>query len=241
MKALKKTQFAHIKLKTFGAAPKEVLANVGGGAQLEVLRTLVAKLKHTVAELEELGSETLDGFVHRRDIEEMDAHLSEYVNHEIKEADDAMTTQGAALAKLVGVDDSFKAVWHVGAGTMEELVTKSEVLKEGSRLKAGGENFRDALQKCKDLRQRHVSDVAMPEGSWDTLGKNVEVARFSLYAISAIAKKAKVKKYGDQELKDDLIREMKHVRKVLTREQEAQFIPAVLLKEVLAHVWSHKK
>ena len=108
----------------------------------------------------------------RSDNEEMDAHLSEYVNHEIKEADDAMTSQGSVLAKLVGVDDSFKAVWHVGAGTMEKLFKKSEVLKEGSRLKAAGQRFREALKRCKDLRQRYVPDVALPEGSWDTSGKN---------------------------------------------------------------------
>ena len=54
-------------------------------------------------------------------------------------------------------------------------------------------------------------------------------------------KNAKGNKYNDMELKEDLTREMKHVRKVLTREQEAEFLPPVLLKEVLAHVWSHKK
>ena len=79
----------------------------------------------------------------------------------------------------------------------------------------------------------------MPFGAWELQAKNGEIARFSAYAVGAMNKRKSNKgKYTDNDLRDDLLREMKHCRKILVK--EAEYLPPLLLKEVLGIVWANK-
>ena len=80
----------------------------------------------------------------------------------------------------------------------------------------------------------------MPPGDFDLLDKNIEVARFSKYAMGCFSKRARdAKKYTETDLKDDLVREMNFFRKIVGKERD--YLPGVLLKEVLATVWNARK
>ena len=97
-----------------------------------------------------------------------------------------------------------------------------------------------ALADSKGLREVHALERPMPPGNWDLLDKNIEVARFSKYVLGAFQKRAtQPKKYSETDLMDDLVREMKFLRKIVGKEKD--FLPEVLLKEVLATVWNARK
>ena len=88
------------------------------------------------------------------------------------------------------------------------------------------------------LRAKYAENIKMPEGNWDALRKNAEVARFAQYVVGAIKKKSSNAGYTNIHLKNDLVKEMKIVRGVVG--DEKQWLPKPLLSEVLSLVWTAK-
>ena len=82
----------------------------------------------------------------------------------------------------------------------------------------------------------------LPGGkNYEDLAKAAEVARLSLACHDLWIKYEDDKtKYSQQDLRGDLIKEMKHARKELSKTQEQQFIPAPLFKEHMGVFWNTK-